>query len=99
MKKFALIFLSAMIFAVASCKDEPENDPQVPVPVDNSGPTTETERATEAAKDSTDKTTISVGKEGASVKTKKGTGVSVDKKGVNVESKKVKVDIKRDTTP
>jgi hypothetical protein len=50
----------------------------------------------EAAKDSP-RTSISVGKDGASVKTKKGTGVSYDKGGIKVERKDVKIDIKRDT--
>jgi hypothetical protein len=45
----------------------------------------------------TPRTTISVGKDGAAVKTKKGTGVSYDKKGVKVKSKDVDIDIKRDT--
>ena len=45
----------------------------------------------------TPRTSISVGKEGASVKTKKGTGVSYDKEGVKINSKDVKVDIRRDT--
>jgi len=45
----------------------------------------------------TPRTSISVGKEGASVKTKKGTGVSYDKEGVKINSKDVKVDIRRDS--
>ena len=50
----------------------------------------------EAVKD-TPRTSISIGKEGASVKTKKGTGVSYDKTGIKVDRKDVKIDIKRDS--
>jgi hypothetical protein len=52
--------------------------------------------ADDAVKD-TPRTSISIGKDGASVKTKKGTGVSYDKKGIKVDGKDVKIDIKRDS--
>jgi hypothetical protein len=45
----------------------------------------------------TPRTSISIGKTGAEVKTKKGTGVSVDNKGVKVNNKDIKIDIKRDS--
>lgn len=107
MKHMLAIILAGALFLNA-CSDEEadkkEGDEQVSPPVENSGAETETRRATEAVQDSprkatedTTKTTISVGKGGASVKTKSGKGVAVDDKGVRVESKKVKVDIKRDT--
>jgi hypothetical protein len=53
--------------------------------------------AVKADKSDTAKTSISIGKDGASVKTKKGDGVSYDKEGVKVDRKDVKIDIKRDT--
>jgi hypothetical protein len=45
----------------------------------------------------TPRTSISVGKSGAEVKTKSGTGVSVDDKGVRIGTKDVKIDVKKDT--
>ena len=43
------------------------------------------------------KTSISIGKNGASVKTKKGTGVSVDQGGLKVQHKDVNIDFKKDS--
>ena len=73
-----------------------KKEEQVPAPVENSGPETEAERATESVKDSA-KTTVTIGDGGAGVKTKKGTEVVIDRKKAKLETKKIKVDIKRDT--
>jgi hypothetical protein len=110
MKKFALAFLVSAVFGCISCKEDTSKTEQPLSPAENSGPPTESKRNNESIQDSpktatpqktaadTSKTSITVGSQGASVKTKRGTGVSVGNKGVNVESKKVKIDIKKDTT-
>ena len=114
MKKFLTSIAFGFFLVFAACEDNNEpskesGEEQVPAPVQNSGAETESERATNAVKDSnrdndnkprpdTPRTSISVGKDGGSVSTKSGTGVSVDRKGVKVQNKKVKIDIKRDST-
>lgn len=111
MKKILSSLVLGLFLVFTSCGEsnnpsKDSGDEQVPTPVPNSGAETEAERATNAVKDSikdnnnredTPRTTVSVGKDGGSVSTKSGKGVSVDKKGVKVQNKKVKIDIKRDS--
>jgi hypothetical protein len=78
-----------------STGSEDRTTPPATPPQEYSAPPSKVEPE-EVVKD-TAKTSISVGKDGAAVKTKKGTGVSYDKEGVKVNSKDVKIDIKRDT--
>ena len=81
----------------AEISTSPENrtTPPATPPQEYSAPPSKA-GADEVVKD-TPRTSISVGKEGASVKTKKGSGVSYDKEGVKINSKDVKEDIRRDT--
>ena len=97
MKIFAMALSASLIFGASACSDEPskkDGDKQVPQPVENSGTEAEKDRATEAVKDS-DQTTISIGRDSAGIKTRKGSSVSLDSTGVKVKSKKVKVDLKQ----
>ncbi len=96
MKIFAIALLASIFLGSAACSDEPaknEGDKQLPQPVQNSGTEAEKDRATEAVKDS-DQTTISLGKDSAGIKTRKGSSVSLDSTGVKVKSKRLKVDVK-----
>jgi hypothetical protein len=81
--------------AEISTSPEDRTTPPATPPQEYSAPPSKVD-VDEVVKD-TPRTSISVGREGASVKTKKGTGVSYDKEGVKINSKDVKVDIKRDT--
>jgi hypothetical protein len=69
--------------------------PPATPPQEYSGPPSQADE--KALVKDTPRTSVSVGKDGASVKTKKGTGVSYDKEGVKINSKDIKVDIKRDS--
>ena len=80
--------------AISTSPDKRTTPPATP-PQEYSAPPSKVD-VDDVVKD-TPRTSISVGKEGASVKTKKGTGVSYDKEGVKINSKDVKVDIRRDT--
>jgi hypothetical protein len=107
--KLVRLSLAALVLFVVSCSNEASDNnstsqgtsdttttaPATP-PQEYSAPPSKAD-AKDAVEADTSKTSISLGKDGASVKTKKGTGVSYDKKGVKVESKDVKVDIKRDS--
>lgn len=102
MKLRSLILPLFVALGLTQCKEKeakPEagNEQVTPAP-ENSGAETEADRATDAVKQDTSKTEISLGKDEAGVKTKKGTSAKIDSSGVKVESKKVKVDVKRDTT-
>ena len=106
--KLVRLSLVALVFLVVSCSNEASDSnssqgtsnttttPPATPPQEYSAPPSKAD-AKDAVKSDTPKTSISVSKDGASVKTKKGTGVSYDKKGVKVENKDVKVDIKRDS--
>ena len=107
--KLVRLSLVALVFFVVSCSNEASDNnsasqgtsnttttPPATPPQEYSAPPSKAD-AKDAVKSDTPKTSISVSKDGASVKTKKGTGVSYDKKGVKVENKDVKVDIKRDS--
>lgn len=100
MKLTSLILSLFLVFSLTQCKEKakPEagNEQITPTP-ENSGAEAERDRATDAVQKDTSKTEISIGKDEAGVKTKKGTSAKIDSSGVKVESKKVKVDVKRDT--
>ena len=110
MKLLKFSGLIAMLFLVMSCANEASDNnaaaegtsssdtatiPPTP-PQEYSAPPSKAD-VDDATKPDTAKTSISVGKDGASVKTKKGDGVSYDKEGIKVDRKDVKIDIKRDT--
>jgi hypothetical protein len=75
--------------------DTRTNPPATP-PQEYSAPPSKA-KADDVVKEDTSKTSVSVGKNGASVKTKKGTNVSYDKSGIKLDKKDVKIDIKRDS--
>jgi hypothetical protein len=100
MKLSSLILASFVMLGLTQCKEKAKpgagNEQVTPAP-ENSGVETERDRATEAVKQDTAKTEISIGKDEAGVKTNKGTSAKLDSAGLKVNSKKVKVDVKRDT--
>jgi len=104
MKKIKYLGLALGCFLVVSCSDNTtEKSSTTSDTTTTTPPAPKQEYAAPPSKDNvevkkdTPRTEISVGKDGAAVKTKKGTGVSVDKKGVKVGSKDVKIDIKTDS--
>jgi hypothetical protein len=70
--------------------------PPATPPEENAAPPSKA-KADEVVKGDTSRTSVSVGKDGASVKTKKGTSVSYDKSGIKLDKKDVKIDIKKDS--
>lgn len=103
MKVIRYILVVCLLAGFAGCKQKEKDKPasgeqQVAPPVENSGAETERDRALESVKQDTSNTEITVGKDAAGVKTKKGTSASIDSSGVKYKDKKVKVNIKRDTS-
>ncbi|MEJ7736299.1 MAG: hypothetical protein WKF97_02630 [Chitinophagaceae bacterium] len=107
MKKFYPSFFASFFIFVAACSNESPttNAPLTPAPLAKTPPATppasspaQTKKETVVIKQlDTPRTTVSFGKSGGSVKTKKGTEVSVGQGGVNIGTKDVKIDIKRDS--
>lgn len=107
MKKTHFLY-AAILFCTISCsnqtteKNEPVNvtpasTPPATPPVKSTPPATIKKDHVEVKKNDTARTEISIGQQGGSIKTKKGTGVSLDKNGIKVGSKDVKIDIRKDT--
>ena len=113
MKKYSFLFLATALLLVTSCANEANTaeeknsgdsvsnadtrtNPPAARPQEYAPPPSKVE-VKEVEKKDTPRTSVSIGKDGAEVKTKKGTEVSYDKDGIKVGSKKVKIDIKRDT--
>ena len=96
-----------MILGFISCSNQngektaplvtPASQPPATPPAAASSPATVEKDHVEVKEKDTVRTEISIGQQGGSIKTKKGTGVSLDKNGIKVGSKDVKIDIKNDT--
>lgn len=107
MKKMYVLFYPVLIVCMISCanKSSDAGEPVSTVPAPSAVPATPPVQRTppaEIKKDrvqvkdkDTARTNISFGQHGASVKTKKGTGVSVNDNGVKVGTKDVNIDFQK----
>lgn len=102
MKKFYFLFCAAFFFSIVGCSNESPatTSPATSTPVTSTPPAKplaqkKQEKIVVVQRADTAKTTVSLGKSGGSVKTKKGTEVTVGQ-GVIIGTKDVKIDIKRD---
>ncbi len=87
---FARLFAASFLFVMLACNDEKKKE--------ETTTTTKEQPATTpviTAPVEPKKTEISIGPDGAEVKTKRGTEVKVGDKGATVGSKDVKIDIKK----
>ena len=83
--RFLNLFAVAFLFVMFACNNETKKEET----------TTVKEPAKKEAAAEAKKTEISVGPDGAEVKTKSGTEVKVGDKGATVGSKDVKIDVKK----
>ena len=81
---FVKFFVAASLLILFSCNDE-KKEKSTPV-----------EEKSEVKKEEPKKTEVSIGPDGAEVKTKSGTEIKVSDTGTSVSSKGVKVDVKKD---
>ncbi len=81
---FVKFFVAASLLIQFSCNDEKKEKTR-----------TEEEKS-EVKKEEAKKTEVSIGPDGAEVKTKSGTEIKVSDTGTSVRSKEVKVDVKKD---
>lgn len=110
MKNIYYCFYAAIFLCFVSCSNEtteknepvksaPASTPPATPPANEIPQTPVKKEQVEVKKTDTSRTEITIGQQGGSIKTKKGTGVSLDKNGIKVGSKDVKIDIKKDTNP
>ena len=81
---FVKIFVAASLLILFSCNDEKNEK------------TNTTEEKTGVKKEEPKKKEVSIGPDGAEVKTKSGTEIKVGDSGTSIKSKDVKVDVKKD---
>ncbi len=84
---FVKLFAGSLLLIMLACNNEKKKEETTTI---KEQPAKTTTPAAEPKK-----TEISIGSDGAEVKTKSGTGVKVGEKGATVGSKDVKIDIKK----
>ena len=91
---FARLFAASFLFVMLACNDEKKKEETTTTTKEQPATTPATTPVTTAPVEPK-KTEISIGPDGAEVKTKRGTEVKVGDKGATVGSKDVKIDIKK----
>ena len=87
---FAKLFAASFLLVMLACNDEKKKEETTTTTKDHSNASPATTTPAEPKR-----TEISIGPDGAEVKTKSGTEVKVGDKGTTVGSKDVKIDIKK----
>lgn len=94
MKLFYHVSALFIALAIQSCADNSTDSTPAGKGNETSAPPERTERSERRV--DTEKTSVTIGPDGGSVKTRSGTSASVDSSGVRMEQRKVRVEVKRD---